>query len=186
MTLSLADAVRRGLQTNLGILTAGTASAAATAQRIQALSALLPNLSANMSESIMQANLAAYGFSFSVPPSLGFSIPSVVGPFSYWQAQGAVSQSIYDPVARRNWRATKDLERAAMLSAKDARELVVLAVAGAYLQTVATEVRIRSQQAQVANAQAIYDQAQIRKTAETNARIDVTRTLSNSRPRSSG
>ncbi len=177
VTLTLADAVGRGLKTNLGIIAAGSSSAAASAQRIQALSALLPNISANTSESIMQTNLAAYGFSFNIPANLGFTIPSVVGPFSYWQAQGAVSQSVYDAVARRNWKVTKDMEQAATLSAKDARELVVLAVAGAYLQTVATAARIDSQRAQVADAQAIYDQAQVRKTAGTNARIDVTRTL---------
>lgn len=177
ITLTLADAVKRGLQTNLGLIAAGNASATASAQRVQALSALLPNLSANTSESLMQVNLAAYGFHFNVPASLGFTIPSVVGPFSYWQAEGTVSQSIYDPVARRNWKAAKDLERAATLSAKDARELVVLAVAATYLQAIATGARIESQRAQVANAQAIYDQAQVRKTAGTNSRIDVMRTL---------
>jgi outer membrane protein TolC len=177
ITLTLADAVERGLKTNLGIMAADASSASARAQRIQMLSALLPNLSANTSESIMQVNLAAYGFKFNVPASLGFAIPTVVGPFSYWQAQGAVSQSIWDPVARSNWKATREAERAAVLSAKDARELVVVAVGGAYLQAVATAARIESQRAQVANAQAIYDQAQVRKTAGTNARIDVMRTL---------
>lgn len=175
--LSLVDAVRRGLQTNLGILAAGNSSAAASAQRIQTLSALLPNISANTSESIMQVNLAAYGFSFNLPPGLNFSIPSVVGPFRYWQGQGSVSQAIYDPVAWRNWKTTKELERAATLSAKDARELVVLAVAGTYMQVVAMAARIESQRAQVTNAQAIYDQARVRKTAGTNSRIDVMRTL---------
>ena len=177
ITLTLSDAVARGLKTNLGIIAADASSSSARAQRIQALSALLPNISANTSESIMQVNLAAYGFSFNVPANLGFSIPSVVGPFSYWQAQGAVTQSIWDPVARNNWKSTKRAERAAVLSAKDARELVVVAIAGAYLEAVATGARIESQRAQVANAQAIYDQAQVRKTAGTNARIDVVRTL---------
>lgn len=177
VTLTLADAVRRGLETNLGLIASANASATAAAQRVQALSALLPNISANTSESIMAVNLAAYGFKFNVPASLGFSIPTVIGPFSYWQAQGSVSQSLYDPVARRNLKSAKDLERSAALSAKDARELVVLAVAGAYLQTVATGARIESQRAQVDNAQAIYDQAQVRKNAGTNSRIDVMRTL---------
>jgi outer membrane protein TolC len=177
MQLTLAEAVKLGLQTNLGIIAAGHSTAAASAQRIQALSALLPNISANTSESGMQVNLAAYGFSFNIPPGLGLTIPSVVGPFSFWQAQGTVNQSLYDPVARRNWKATRELERAATLSAKDARELVVLAVAGAYLQAVATSAHIDSQRAQVANAQAIYDQAQVRKTAGTNSKIDVMRTL---------
>ncbi|HLJ50278.1 MAG TPA: TolC family protein [Bryobacteraceae bacterium] len=177
VTLTLADAVRRGLETNLGLIAAGNSSGAAAAQRIQALSALLPNISANASETVTQVNLAAYGFQFKLPPGVNFSIPSVVGPFSYSQLGATLSESVYDPVARRNWKATKELESAAQLSAKDARELVVLAVAGAYMQTVATGARIDSQRAQVTNAQAVYDQAQIRKTAGTNARIDVMRTL---------
>ncbi|HEY3740391.1 MAG TPA: TolC family protein [Bryobacteraceae bacterium] len=177
VTLTLSDAVRLGLRANLGVISANNSSTGASAQRIQALSALLPNISANTSQSVMQVNLAANGFNFQVPPSLGFSIPTVVGPFGYWQAQGAITQSIYDAVARRNWKATKELEKAAILSGKEARELVVLAVAGTYMQVVATATRIESQKAQVANAQAIYDQAEVRKAAGTNSRIDVMRTL---------
>ncbi|MGA8025584.1 MAG: TolC family protein [Bryobacteraceae bacterium] len=175
--LTLADAIKRGLEANLGAISANDSVRAARAQRIQALSALLPNISANASETVTQVNLAAYGFQFKLPASSGFTIPSVVGPFSYSQAQGALSQSIYDPVQRRNWQAGKETERAAMLSAKDARELVVLAVAGTYLQTVATSAEVTSQRAQVENAQAVYRQAVIRKEAGTNARIDVTRSL---------
>jgi outer membrane protein TolC len=52
---------------------------------------------------------------------------------------------------------------------------VVLAVGGTYLQVLSTAARVASQQAQVDNAQAIYQQAQVRKAAGTNARIDVTR-----------
>ena len=177
VVLTLADAVRRGLQTNLGTIAAANASGQATAQRIQALSALLPNISAGLSETVSQVNLAAYGFKFNLPPGLNFSIPTVVGPFSYSQAQASLNQSVYDPVARRNWQALKSTEQATAMSAKDARELVVLAVAGSYLQAVATTARVESQRAQVANAQAVYDQAQIRKNAGTNSRIDVMRTL---------
>src|SRR5262249_21593274 len=147
------------------------------AQRIQILSVLLPNISANVAQNESQVNLAAFGFKFSLPPGLNFSIPSVVGPFGYSQAQATVSQSVFDAVARRNYQAARELEHAATLSARDARELVVLAVAGSYLQIVATAARIESQRAQVANAQAVSDQAQVRKTAGTNSRIDVMRTL---------
>jgi outer membrane protein TolC len=177
ITLTLADAVKRGLQTNLGTITAVNANSEAAAQRIQSLSALLPNISIGASETVAQVNLAAYGFQFNIPPGSNFSIPSVVGPFSYSQAQATLNMSVYDPVARRNWQASRAVEQSATLTSRDARELVVLAVAGSYLQTVATAARIQSQQAQVANAQAVSDQAQVRKTAGTNSRIDVLRTL---------
>ncbi len=177
VTLTLSDAIKRGLNTNLGPISATNAVSAARAERIQALSALLPNIAVNASETVTQIDLAAYGFQFKAPPGSGFSIPTVVGPFAYSQAQGTLSQSVLDLVERRNWKASREGERAAALGAKDAREVVVLAVAGTYLQTLAEAARLSSQQAQVDNAQAVYNQAVVRKEAGTNARIDVMRSL---------
>jgi outer membrane protein TolC len=177
ITLTLAEAIKQGLRANLGSVSADTSVRAARAQRIQELSALLPNITANASETTTQVNLAAYGFQFKLPPNVNFSIPSVVGPFSYSQLQGSLSQSVYDPVLRRNWQASKESERASVLSAKDTRELVVLAVGGTYLQTLAAGARVQSQRAQVENAQAIYNQAVTRKQAGTNSKIDVMRSL---------
>jgi outer membrane protein TolC len=177
IALSLADAVKLALRWNLGPITADASARAARAERIQALSALLPNISVNASDTVSQVNLAAYGFQFKIPPGLNFSIPSVVGPFNYSSLEGSMNLSVYDAVQRRNWQAAKQTERAMVLSAKDTRELVALAAGGSYLQTVATAARVASQQAQVNNAQAIYNQAVVRKQAGTNARIDVTRSL---------
>ncbi len=177
IALSLADAVKLALRWNLGPIAAGNSARAARAERIQALSALLPNISVNASDTVSQVNLAAYGFQFKTPPGFNFSIPSVVGPFNYSSLQGSLNLSVYDAVEHRNWQAAKQTERAMLLSAKDTRELVVLAAGGTYLQTIATAARVASQQAQVNNAQAIYNQAVVRKQAGTNARIDVTRSL---------
>lgn len=177
VTLTLADAVKLGLTANLGVLTSDDTARATRAERLRALSDLLPTFSINASETSTQINLAAFGFKFNVPPGFGFSIPTVVGPFQYSQLLGNLSATVWDPVARRNWKASKESEYAAQLSARDARELVILAVAGAYLQTIATDARVSSQRAQVENAQAVYHQAEVRKEAGTNARIDVTRTL---------
>ncbi len=177
MTVTLAEAVKLGLAANLGVLTADDSARASRAQRLRALSDLLPYVSIDASETSTQVNLAAFGFKFNLPPGLGFAIPTVVGPFQYSQLLGNLTQSVYDPVARRNWHARQESEHAFNLSARDAREIVVLAVAGAYLQTIATAARVDSQRAQVDNAQAVYHQAEVRKEAGTNARIDVTRTL---------
>jgi outer membrane protein TolC len=177
ITLTLHQAIQRGLAANLGPIAADNASRAARAERIQALSALLPNIGASASDTVTQVNLAAYGFQIKPSANSDFSIPSVVGPFNYSSLQGTLSQSIYDPVALRNWKARKESERASLLSAKNARALVVLAVGGTYFETVAAAARLDSQRAQVANAEAIYRQAEVRKAAGTNARIDVTRSL---------
>ncbi|MBV8895075.1 MAG: TolC family protein [Acidobacteriaceae bacterium] len=177
ITISLSNAVKRGLEANLGPISANNSVLLASAERKQALSALLPNIGANASVTVTQIDLAAYGFQFKAPAGSNFSIPTVVGPFSYSQAQATLNASLLDLVARRNWKASKETERATLLSAKDARETVVLAVAGTYLQTVAAAASVLSQQAQVSNAQAVYNQAVVRKEAGTNARIDVTRSL---------
>ncbi len=86
--LSLAEAVRRGLATNLGIISGNNSVQTARAQRVQELSTLLPNISANASETVTQVNLAAYGFQFKVPANLNFTIPSVVGPVQLFTVAG--------------------------------------------------------------------------------------------------
>ena len=77
LELTLDDAVKLGLQTNLGVIAAGNSSASAGAQRILELSALLPYIAVNASDTVAQTNLAAYGFKFSLPSGLNFSIPTV-------------------------------------------------------------------------------------------------------------
>lgn len=177
INLTLNDAVKRGLATNLGPISAANSQSQASANRLQARSDLLPNIGVNASETVTQVNLAAYGLSFQVPSGFPFTIPTVVGPYAYSQLQGTLNQSILDVVSLRNYKASKQSERAAVLSAQDTREMVIFAVAGTYLQTLAVSARLSSQQAQVANAQAVYDQAVVRKAAGTNARIDVVRSL---------
>src|SRR6185437_2224884 len=88
ISIDLAGAVKLALRWNLGPITADDAARAARAERIQALSALLPNISASASDTVSQVNLAAYGFQFKTPPGLNFSIPSVVGPFNYSSLEG--------------------------------------------------------------------------------------------------
>jgi outer membrane protein TolC len=177
IALTLADAIRHGLEANLGPITATDASRYARAQRLQALSSLLPSIGIDASDTVTQVNLAAYGFQFKLPPGSNLTIPSVVGPFNYSSLAGNFNLPIFDAVSIWNLKSAKALERSSVLSAQDARQVVIFAIAGAYLQTVATEARVASQQAQVANAQAIYNQALTRKEAGTTALIDVTRSL---------
>ena len=65
--------------------------------------------------------------------------------------------------------------KATQLSAKDARDLVVLAIGGSYLQVGAALARLNSARAQVDTAQAVYQQAADRNKAGLNARIDANR-----------
>ena len=72
-------------------------------------------------------------------------------------------------------RAAQENERAAQLSVKDARDLVVQSVANAYLLVVAGSSRVQAIRAQVETDQAIYDRTADQKRAGTTAAIDVLR-----------
>src|SRR3984957_5470353 len=78
LTLTLHDAIDRGLKANLGLLVSDSASETARGQRLQALSALLPQFRAQGSETVEQLSLKTIGFNLTIP---GISTPSVVGPF---------------------------------------------------------------------------------------------------------
>jgi hypothetical protein len=71
MRLSLPDAVKRGLQTNLGIVTSGVSSSIVRAQRAQALSQLFPQITASIgaTESLTTKGLAFAKIVRSFPPA---------------------------------------------------------------------------------------------------------------------
>lgn len=172
LALTLHDAIDRGLKTNLGLLVSDSASEAACGQRLQALSALLPQLDARVSETIQQINLKTLGVNINIP---GVNVPTIVGPFHYSDARAFGRWTLYDGSARKNYRASKENELAARLSAMDARDLVVEATANAYLQIIADASRIEAIQSQVETAQVLYDRSGDQLKAGTAAAIDVLR-----------
>jgi outer membrane protein TolC len=165
--------VKRGLEVNLGSITASNSSMTARAQRAQALSQLLPQISASLGATETQVNLAAFGLNAIGGAFPGF--PTVVGPFHYVQGQGNLSWNALNFTQIRNYQSSKGLERASALDLRNARDLVVLAVGGTYLQAIADAARVASQETQVKYAQAVYDRSAAQLSAGTNTRIDVTR-----------
>src|SRR5579872_3122345 len=139
--LSLREAMDRGIKTNLGLLISDSSSEIARGQRIHSLSALLPSINGQVSQTEEQLSLSTIGLKFSIP---GVSIPTVVGPFHYTDARATASWSVFDYSARKNYRSAQANERAARFSAQDARDLVVQAVAAGYLQIIADGSRIEA------------------------------------------
>jgi len=172
VALTLRDAIDRGLRTNLGLLVSGQASETARGERLRSLSALLPQLNGTVSETVEQLSLKTIGFNFQFP---GVSISTIVGPFHYTDMRASTSFSVYDYGLRKNYRASKENERAAQLSFQDARDLVVQSVASAYLVVIAGSSRVEALRAQVATDQAIYGRTADQKLAGTAAGIDVLR-----------
>jgi outer membrane protein TolC len=169
LALSLQDAIDRGLKQNLGLLLSSADVGNARGQRWQQLSALLPHISAAPYVDISQVNLAEFGFSFHIP---GANIPTIVGPFSYFDARANLSQSLFDWSAINKTRASQEQIKNAEYTYKDARDLVVLTVGFAYLQAIADEASIEAVDAQVKTAQALYDQASDQVKAGTSPAID--------------
>ena len=174
LPLSLDEAVRRGLQYNLGPL--GVLHAVRQLQGIERTERanLYPQISGALTATDQQTDLAALGFSSVHTPGLA-AFPTVIGPFHYFDLRAGLTQSIVDLTRLNNYRASRENVKSAQYAQQDARDLVVLAVTGAYLQMIASAARIDSVRAQVTTAQAVYQQAVDRHTAGVAPRIDVTR-----------
>jgi outer membrane protein TolC len=173
LAIGIEYAIQHGLKFNLGLLESQTASQTASAERIRAQSALLPQVTGTLSETEEQLNLKTFGFNFA--PNLYVNIPSIVGPFSISNVQVNVSQRVLDRHARRNLKSARASEEAAILSMQGARDLVVQAVANAYLLVIADASRVVAIRAQVDTDQALYQKTQDQPTAGLAAGIDVLR-----------
>ena len=172
LPLSLEDAINRGLKQNLGLLLSHANIRSARGERWEQLSALLPHVTAAPYVETSKINLAELG----LRRVGGISIPPSVGPFSYFDARAAVTQTLFDWKSINATRAASQSLKSANYTFKDARDLVVLAVGYTYLQAIADEARIETAEAQVKTAQALYDQATDRVNAGTAADIDGLRT----------
>lgn len=155
--LSFADVLDRALKNNLGLLLQSDNTLAARGQKWKELSALLPNLTTATSENVAKINLAAQGFRFSGPAFAG--VPSVVGPFGFFDSRIYLKQSVLDLNALYREKGASENEKAAEYNYKNARDLVVLAVGNAYLEALAGESRVETANAQVTTAQALYEKS---------------------------
>ncbi|MFZ0294691.1 MAG: TolC family protein [Candidatus Sulfotelmatobacter sp.] len=172
LQLSFQDAIDRGLRNNLGLLLFGDQTLTARGERWKELSNLLPDLEARLQEDVQTQSLTALGFKGDLFP---FPLPRVIGPFNYFDARATVSQSIFNFRNIEQERAASERLKSAKYSYKDARELVVLAVGNAYLLAIAGDARIEAADAQVSNAQALYNKAADQQKAGLTPAIDTLR-----------
>ncbi|HEX4277381.1 MAG TPA: TolC family protein [Bryobacteraceae bacterium] len=170
LDLTLREAIRRGLLYNLGILTNRDVADIARAERRRTLSTLLPQVTAGATQTSQQIDLVAFGFNIPIP---GFA--SIVGPFGYENARAYVQQTVYDRASLKNLKSASESQKAAELTADDARNLVVQAVSNTYLGVISDMARVDAVQAELNTAQALFDRAKDQKDAGTVAGIDVLR-----------
>jgi outer membrane protein TolC len=175
LSLSLDEALKRGLRYNLGAIESQQAVRQAQGERIVALSPLVPNLNGYLREVAEQIDLASFGFKFNAPAGSGLSFPTIVGPFNFFDLRGGLTQKLADLQSLRTYQSSRESLHAADLSVQDTREAVVYVVTAGYLQVIAESARVDSARVQVESAQAIYQQALDRFNSGLSARIDMTR-----------
>lgn len=165
LNLSLSEAIQRGLKTNLTVLERETGDRLARADRIRALSALLPTVTGSVGENVQELNLAVFGFRFP-------GIPGIIGPYGYSDVRAYASVNLLDWSARKNLKASEQNLKASELSTQDARDLVTEAVANSYLSIIAAAARVDAARSEVATAQALYERARDQHTAGISPAID--------------
>jgi len=173
--LSLNEAVERGLRYNLGLIESNQASAEARAQRLRALSALLPDLSVKGEQGFENISFQEVGLS-KLPPIPGVGpLPATSGNFGYQDALLSLTQSVYSAELHDRYRAQRSAEQASTFSARDARDVVVYAVGVAYLQVAASVARVETARAQLATAKELDQQTRDQVRNEVSPEIDSVR-----------
>ncbi len=180
LQIDFKDAIDRGLRNNLGLLLAGDQAETAHGERWKELSELLPNVSGRILENVQTESLAALGFNklfplLAAPGTSASSLPHVIPAFNFFDARVNLGQSLFNFKKLERERAATESEKAAKLTYKDAREMVVLAVGNAYLQAIAAAARVETAEAQVKAAQALSDKAADQKKAGLTPAIDALR-----------
>ncbi|MGA9882999.1 MAG: TolC family protein [Candidatus Acidiferrales bacterium] len=169
LPVSLDEAVQRGLKQNLGLLLSSDTLVAAQGRRWQILSALLPN-------AVTETSLNAH--QLDVKTTIGIhlpDVPPVIGPFSVFDTRAYVNQTVFDWQSIERARSSDEQVKAALYSYRNARDLVVLAVASSYLLAIADEARVTSALAERDTAKALYQQTLDQKRAGVAAAVDVLR-----------
>lgn len=169
LSLSLEDAVARGLKQNLGGLLSADAATGARGERWRALSALLPNLTTATSFGVRQNDLKAV-IGINVPGE-----PPVIGPFGVFDTRGYFDQSIFNWESIERERSSVAQLKSAQYSYKNAREVIVLVVVSNYLLVIADQSQVETALAQRDTAKALFDQTTDQKKAGVAAAVDVLR-----------
>ena len=169
MPLSLQEAIDYGLKNNLGLLLSNTDIGSARGQRWEQLSALLPHVTAAPSVTDSEISVAELGLTqFRCNQNL--RRPLVRSLTSTRIECDAVFGGLEVDQCYAHGQAKPKICQ--LFLHKMPRDLVVLAVGYTYLQGIADEARIETAEAQVATAQALYDQATDRVGAGTSPAID--------------
>jgi outer membrane protein TolC len=167
--LTLRDAIQKALQANLSVLVANTRVEEAEGTRARRLSAaLLPRVRVQSYANLQNRNLRAFGISFP-------GTPEVVGPFSNYDFRVYGEQNLVDLQSYRGWKASERALDAGKMDYQDARDLIIRAIAGLYLNAQSAAARVDAAQSRVTASDVLYKLAKDRHDAGTATGVDVLR-----------
>ncbi len=166
--LTVQDAIELALKKNLNVRVAGAQVDELGGTRERRFSALLPHASGDVLANRQNRNLAAFGLS--VP-----GIPTVVGPFSYYDSRIFASQSLIDRQAYHGWKASVKQQQAARLDYQDIRDLVIRQTAGLYLDSESAAAEVEAAESRVTTSETLEKLAQDEHDHGLATRVDVVR-----------
>jgi outer membrane protein TolC len=172
--LTVLSAISRALEHNLGVLSAEQNLGKAQGARWKTLSELLPNVNGRVGETRQTLNLAAFGFGGGAGSPFG-DIPTIVGPFTVFDARIFLSQSVLDFGALNSARAEAHNVEAARLMFRSARDYVIHVAGNFFVQALAASARADAARAQEETARTLHQQAIDLKEGGIIAGIDVLR-----------
>ncbi|MGA3047140.1 MAG: TolC family protein [Terracidiphilus sp.] len=171
LRLTLQDAIQKGLQANISVLVGTTRVDEAEGTRSRRESAaLLPHINAQTYANAQNRNLRAFGLSLP-----GIPIPSVVGPFSNYDFRIYAQQNIVDLESYRNLKASDRAIDASKMDLQDARDLLVLVIAGLYLNAQSVAARASAAESRVIDSTTLYKLAKDKHDTGTATGVDVLR-----------
>jgi outer membrane protein TolC len=167
--LTLQDAIQKALQADLSVLEAGTRVQEAEGTRERRLSAaLLPRVNVQTYANVQNRNLRAFGMSLP-------GMPEVVGPFSNYDFRVYAQQNVIDLQSYRGLKASERAVDAGKMDERDARDLIVRAVAALYLNAQSASARAEAAQSRVNDSSTLLKLAKDRHDAGTATGVDVLR-----------
>ncbi len=144
LKLSLDDAIRRGLENNLGLREAQSGEKQLQGEKNQALQEFLPTINLSGGTGVFQHNLAALGFGpntlkqfeglFPDGPPAGFSL---ITKDDLTHGELSLNQTLFSGVVIAGWKAAGAAARSAYFQKMSARGEVVQQVATTYLRAIA-------------------------------------------------
>ena len=165
LPLSMKAAVDLALRANLGYVDAEQDHRQSRAERLRALSVLLPQVQVQSTEEYRNLVADTLGV-----PKLG--LPHTISAFNYQTAHAVLQQQVLDLPSIYQVHSTSKEVAGSQASTEDARNIVTLAAVSSYLLAAASQIRLETVKAQLATAKTADSQLSSRVKSELSPAID--------------